>query len=1109
TDTHSITLLAVFLIVPSLSLSLTSPGSRAFNLSAGLYRHHSAFVSSLSHSPQLPSIPHVTPLYLLALSDAACVRSTTCGAMESQSKGWLWRKKSGEKPSAAAAEKSGLPLRPDDDEVQNLLTEKEELEYNIRILNEKLDSALLDSNAKHSLATDHAKTANEAMEEARGKSLKQELDEALQERAAGEERSAQLDAALKECMQQLRFVREEQERRIHDAVTKASMEFDESRMILEEKLAETGKRLAKLGVENTQLSKALLAKEKTIEELNKQKAQLESDLKDLSVSLEFTEKDNGSLKYEVRVLEKELEIRNEEREFSRRTADASHKQHLESVKKIAKLEAECQRLRLLVRKRLPGPASMAKMRSEAEILGRDSVESRRRRSVTGSGLIMDDYADERSATKAINNLTEQLSAVEEQNKALVEALGKKESELQSSRAMFARAASRLSPPVDSRIYESPKWRTSLELSKLGLVPHDISLSSVSEAGSDDKVSSAESWPCALTSEPEHSKHGKKKGSLSRKSIGAPDMDLMDDFAEMERLAIVSVDKQQSGSPQLSSSNSSAVISPFKPDLIERVTGMEIVPVLDSGLRQSSDTTSAKAPDWLQEILKLVREQNRVTKRKPDEILEEIRVALANVETISPTKDADGTPVNSSTPISGYLLWKSKDKTDTTDFNGAANDIDVPHSDLGKSVSKILELVEGIARQNPGCTNNSESVSSKDSSSFPYKSTDMTMGYTVRVFQWKTSELSAVLQQFIHVCYDLLSNKCNVSKFAQELTSALDWIINHCFSLQDVSSMKEAIKKHLDWDSKSEGDHGEVGIISNEKDEGKKFNSGLADMISAKEALEERLKSATEKSESLTLQVQESEKTSASLQSELDNVGGSRGSIENQIEAHRVVKEDLDTQLVMAKAELSEARRKLSSLEVELDNRNSCCEDLEATCVDLQLQLESVTENTTPKTEVHPEDQLRTNWEIAAASENLAECQETILNLGKQLKALASPNDAAIIDKVVSKPDEVNTTPDTATGATPRATLTNQRSSLLDRMLAEDSVKATANAAAEPLEKILNLNKSKHHNDDDGVTVNSLAIVPSRKHGIGGLWRKLLRKKKKSAAGQKPPIAFPK
>lgn len=62
-----------------------------------------------------------------------------------------------------------------------------------------------------------------------------------------------------------------------------------------------------------------------------------------------------------------------------------------------------------------------------------------------------------------------------------------------------------------------------------------------------------------------------------------------------------------------------------------------------------------------------------------------------------------------------------------------------------------------------------------------------------------------------------------------------------------------------------------------------------------------------------------------------------------------------------------------------------------------------------------------DWEIAAASEKLAECQETILNLGKQLKALASPRDAALFDKVIS---------------TPAAAESNHQSQLLDQMQTE-------------------------------------------------------------------------
>ncbi|KAL0438417.1 UNVERIFIED_CONTAM: Filament-like plant protein 7 [Sesamum latifolium] len=254
-------------------------------------------------------------------------------------KSWLWKKRSTEKTLVADKANNSLSRCEEEvTEVQKLQTEKTELERDLRILNEKLSSALSESNAKDNIAKKQVKIAEEAIAgwekaETEAISLKQEFDKVLQQKAASEERIGHLDAALKECMQQLRFVREEQEKRVHGAVVRASEEFEKIKIALDEKL--------------------------------------EAD---------STEKEKASLKYEVRVLEKELDIRNEEREFNRRTADVARKQHEENVKGIAKLESECQRLRLLVRKRLPGPAALAKMRSEVEMLGNDQVGSRRRKS---------------------------------------------------------------------------------------------------------------------------------------------------------------------------------------------------------------------------------------------------------------------------------------------------------------------------------------------------------------------------------------------------------------------------------------------------------------------------------------------------------------------------------------------------------------------------------------------------------------------------------------------------------------------------------------------------------------------------------------------------------
>ncbi|KAI8542127.1 hypothetical protein RHMOL_Rhmol08G0115200 [Rhododendron molle] len=962
-------------------------------------------------------------------------------------KTWLWKKRSTEK-TLVAADKSNASQRINEEEIQIqiLQTDKVELERDLKILNEKLSFAHSDCNAKDELVEKHEKMAQEALAgwekaESEAMSMKQELDDVKRQRVSGEERITQLDMALKECMQQLRFVRDEQEQRIHDAVVKTSGEFEKARIVLEEKLADTDRKLSKLGVENTQLSKALLAKEKLIQDVNEQRTRVEVDFKALMIRLESTEKENTSLKYEVRVLEKELEIRSEEREFNRRTADVAHKQHLESAKKIAKLESECQRLRVLVRKRLPGPAALAKMKNEVEILGRDRVETRRRNSNPSSSgsvdLAMDNFPD--TPSKRLNYLVEKLNALEEENKSLKETQNNKTSQIdmESERSMH--------------------------------LPYELSVASMSDMGSDDKVSSGESLASALFSDLEHFKNGKRMGTLLQKTVGASDIDLMDDFAEMEKLAVVSLDKPF-GSPHLAS-----------------IEGSEIVDTLEN-------------------------------------------------RSVSVHSD-----------VSGYGCWKHPDKSALMDSaleiigDGTSFEKKKHHkvqSNLNKSMRKIIELVEGISLPSLDY-----GAFEKDGGYFTNKDSETTSGYMVRVFQWKTSELRAVLQQFIRSCNDFLIGEADFEKFAEELTLCLDWVINHCFSLQDVSSMREKVKKHFNWDESHSESEVEVGTPSqcseadklralkeklshlprndckvedtqcNVRLEDKKLEDKLPNMEYANQDLEGRLQSEFGKSESLMIQLQESDKTRKGLQRDLETLKGSNGMIENQIDHHKSVNADLDTQLKDARAELNKAHQRFASPETKVENKSDCREELEATCVDLQFQPERVKNTETPKGDTTQEEkQLRSEWEITAASEKLAECQETILNLGKQLKALAAPKDSALLDNLVSNPsDNFSTTP-------PKKSI-NQRSSLLDKMLAEDNARNTmevfsiSGLKTPPAFLHGNSGSSLHpHGKEDsperflyriGSKCNgneaehgSLAITPVKKNGGGGLFKKLLWRRNK-------------
>ncbi|KAJ6896403.1 hypothetical protein NC651_022568 [Populus alba x Populus x berolinensis] len=187
-------------------------------------------------------------------------------------------------------------------------------------------------------------------------------------------------------------------------------------------------------------------------------------------------------------------------------------------------------------------------------------------------------------------------------------------------------------------------------------------------------------------------------------------------------------------------------------------------------------------------------------------------------------------------------------------------------------------------------------------------------------------------------------------------------------------------------------------------------------------------------------------------------------IEDQIENQKSINEDLDTQLTVTKAKLNEVFHKFSSLEVEFEDKSNCCEELEVTCLELQLQLERAGRS-------------------QAASVKLAECQETILNLGKQLKALASPREAALFDKVF-----------TTTGATAAATSIknmNRRFSLRDQMIAEDRSKAII--LRSPTEDAQKSSLSHTDNGNELISPNALVCAPEayfgpkHKSGICCIW----------------------
>ncbi|KAM3308716.1 filament-like plant protein [Capsicum chacoense] len=264
---------------------------------------------------------------------------------------WLWKKRPSEK-SIGETESSGSlsshserhsdeqdPLKetPENDNQSPEVTSKaatidNEVKESPKKLIEKLSAALVNVSAKEDLVKQHAKVAEEAVagwEKAENEVtvLKQQLEVAVQQNLTLDVRVNHLNGALKECVRQLRQARDEQDQRIQNAVVEKEKEWESERAALANQLYEL----------------------RTQAEASRTGSPVSTDLNVL-LRLEYLEKERTALKLDLSSLKEELQIRTIERDLSNQAAETASKQQLESIKKVAKLEAECRRLQALARK---------------------------------------------------------------------------------------------------------------------------------------------------------------------------------------------------------------------------------------------------------------------------------------------------------------------------------------------------------------------------------------------------------------------------------------------------------------------------------------------------------------------------------------------------------------------------------------------------------------------------------------------------------------------------------------------------------------------------------------------------------------------------------------
>ncbi|XP_044481292.1 filament-like plant protein 4 isoform X1 [Mangifera indica] len=432
------------------------------------------------------------------------------------------------------------------------------LEDQIKDLNEQLSIAQTEITTKDNLVKQHSKVAEEAVSgwekaEAEALALKNHLESVTLLKLTAEDRASHLDGALKECMRQIRNLKEEHEKKLQDVVFTKTKQWDKIRLGLEAKIANLDQEIIRSEVENAELSRSLQERSNMLVKESEEKSQAEAEIELLKSNIESCEREINSAKYELHVVSKELEIRNEEKNMSMRSAEAANKQHMEGVKKIAKLEAECQRLRGLVRKKLPGPAALAQMKLEVESLGRDYGDTRLKRSPVKppsphlSPVTEFSLDSVQKFHKENEFLTERLLATEEETKMLKEALAKRNSELQASRNLCAKTSSKLQTLEAQLQTGSQQKSPSMSMVQIAAEGYSSqnagnppSFTSMSEDENDDKVSCADSWATALISEHPELKKEKNIEKLN-KAENAKHLELMDDFLEMEKLACLSND----------------------------------------------------------------------------------------------------------------------------------------------------------------------------------------------------------------------------------------------------------------------------------------------------------------------------------------------------------------------------------------------------------------------------------------------------------------------------------------------------------------------------------------------------------------------------------------
>ncbi|MCL7025976.1 hypothetical protein MKW94_001732 [Papaver nudicaule] len=901
------------------------------------------------------------------------------------------------------------------DQVTTLDEEVQALKEEVNTLNEKLSVAQSELITKENLVKQHSKVAEEAVSgwekaETEAATLKNQLESVMLSKLTAENRASHLDGALKECMRQIRNQKDEHDKKLHEVILNKTIQCDKIKFDLEAKIAEFDQALHRASGENAAISRSLQERSNMLMKVSEEKSQAEGEIELLKENLMSCEREIGTLKYELHIAAKELEIRNEEKNMSLRSAEVANKQHLEGVKKIAKLDAECQRLRGLVRKKLPGPAALAQMKLEVESLGRDYAEPRSRRS-PGQGPIPSmtsvpeiSLDNVQQCHKETEFLTSRLLAMEEETKMLKEALAKRNSELQASRNVCAKTASKLRS-LESQMQVLSQQKNSLksnaEILAGGFSTHNASnppsLTSMSEDGIEEEGSVAESWATALISELSHVKK-ERNVNMPNKTESANRLELMDDFLEMERLACIPADSNRP--PSVSDSGTDKKTENEIPHISSDVAM--------SGNHQSESQLSPDSSKHESNLNQVSALQSRISvifeseSKDVRKILEDIKNAVHDtLQSMSQHSLSCALDKEQSANVGGDQQVWPEDRSEAGENavslvqngisgTGAERVID---QELAFAVSQIHDFVLAVGKEGIEIngTPTDEHALSKKVQDFS-SSVDKVLCHEIS-FDNLVLDLSHVLAKASELKIKLLGYKGN-----DEETNTSDCIDKVALSEKKVvqdDSLRENLANGCAHISDSEVLREESpGIdlnMTSSKFSLEEFEQMKLDLEHTKSKLQEAEQLLTE----LRLQLASSENSYSLAETQLKCMAESYKSLEKraqdlavEMNLLRETNETLSNELQEEKQNHQDALAKCSSLQEQIE-RNDSCSRCESTAVDER-------------------EKAKQEREITAAAEKLAECQETIFLLGKQLKSMrppsgqiASPFNEAFLEEVTS------------------------------------------------------------------------------------------------------------